>query len=55
MAQKEFEKAVELEPEKASSHYMLGQVYRKEGSFYRAQREFDRVAALNGSHSSSPN
>jgi Tfp pilus assembly protein PilF len=40
------EKAVALEPETASLHCMLGQIYRQEGVVSQAKAEFDRCAAL---------
>lgn len=50
-AQDELEKALELVPNDASLHYMLAQVYRKEGLSEKAKLEFDRYAAIAGTHS----
>jgi tetratricopeptide (TPR) repeat protein len=52
-AQSELEKAVALAPKVASLHYMLGQVYRREGLTDKAKAEFQRTEELNGTHSSS--
>jgi tetratricopeptide (TPR) repeat protein len=45
-AQAELEKAVVLEPETASLHFLLGQVYRQQGMLSKAQAEFNRYTAL---------
>jgi Tfp pilus assembly protein PilF len=45
-AQAEFEKAVELAPLNPRLHYVLGQVYRKEGLAEKAKVEFDRSSEL---------
>jgi Tfp pilus assembly protein PilF len=50
-AQAELEKAVQLAPESAALHYVLGQVYRKSGQVEKARAAFDRAAALNASRS----
>jgi tetratricopeptide (TPR) repeat protein len=50
-AQTELEKVVELAPRSAPGHFMLGQLYRKRGLADKAKVEFDRYAALNGTHS----
>ncbi|MGA8028034.1 MAG: tetratricopeptide repeat protein, partial [Bryobacteraceae bacterium] len=50
-AQEELEKAVELRPKDASLHYMLAQVYRKEGLSDKAKVEFERYAAMAGTSS----
>ena len=50
-ARKELETAVQLAPQNASLHFMLGQTYRREGLSDKAKAEFDRYAALNGTHS----
>ncbi len=52
-AQSELERAVALTPNVASLHYMLGQVYRREGLTDKAKVEFQRTEELNGTHSSS--
>ena len=52
-AQSELERAVALAPEVASLHYMLGQIYRKQGLMDKAKAEFQRTEELNGTHSSS--
>jgi Flp pilus assembly protein TadD len=46
------EKAVQLAPDNASLHYVLGQLYRKLGLTDKAKVEFGRTAELNGGHSS---
>jgi tetratricopeptide (TPR) repeat protein len=51
-AQSELEKAIKLAPNVASLHFMLGQVYRKEGMTDKAKVEFARTEELNGTHSS---
>jgi Tfp pilus assembly protein PilF len=50
-AQTELEKATDLSPESANIHCMLAPVYRKQGLTEKAKVEFDRCAALSGSHS----
>jgi tetratricopeptide (TPR) repeat protein len=50
-AQNELEKAIELSPQSGSLHCMLAPVYRKRGLTEKAKIEFDRCAALAGSHS----
>ena len=50
-AQKELEAAAQLAPQNAALHFMLGQAYRREGLDDKAKAEFDRYAALNGTHS----
>lgn len=50
-AQAQLEMVVELAPQNAPGHFMLGQVYRKQGNAAKAKAEFDRYAALNGTHS----
>jgi Tfp pilus assembly protein PilF len=40
------ERAVELAPRNAPFHYVLGQIYQKEGLKEKAKREFDRTSAL---------
>ncbi|MGB7844465.1 MAG: tetratricopeptide repeat protein [Candidatus Acidiferrum sp.] len=47
-AQAEFEAAIALAPGNASLHYLLGQVYRKEGFSDKAKFELERFSALNG-------
>jgi tetratricopeptide (TPR) repeat protein len=51
-AQVQFELAVAEEPNDASLHFQLAQVYRHEGMNAKAKTELDRVAALDGTHSS---
>jgi tetratricopeptide (TPR) repeat protein len=51
-AQKEFERAVALEPQVAADHFQLGQAYRKAGLAEKAKVEFAQAEKLNGSHSS---
>lgn len=51
-AQTELEKATSLAPDVASLHFMLGQVYRREGLVDKAKMEFQRTDELNGTHSS---
>src|SRR2546427_763990 len=50
-AQSELEKAIEISPKNANLHCMLAPVYRKQGFADKAKIEFDRCAALAGSHS----
>lgn len=45
-AQQQLEAAVQLSPQKAPLHCMLGQVYRQEQLLPQAQAEYDRCAAL---------
>lgn len=52
-ARSELEHARELNPENAPLHYMLGQLYRREGLDEKAKREFERYTALSGAHSAS--
>jgi len=49
------EKAVELAPQNASVHFMLAQVYRKQGFMEKAKMENDRYTALVGSNSTPKN
>jgi len=48
-AQAELEKAVQIDPQSAPLHFMLGQIYRREGLSEKAKSEFDRTASLNAS------
>jgi Tfp pilus assembly protein PilF len=48
---RELEKTIELEPDCAPAHYLLGQVYRKAGQADKATKEFDKSAALYGTRS----
>ncbi|HTF25258.1 MAG TPA: tetratricopeptide repeat protein [Candidatus Limnocylindria bacterium] len=50
-AQAELEKAIELSPQTPNLHCMLAPVYRKQSLAEKAKIEFDRCAALAGSHS----
>jgi Tfp pilus assembly protein PilF len=52
-AQTELEKAIELSPQKSNLHCMIAPVYRKQGLAEKAKTEFDRCAALTGTHSTS--
>lgn len=52
-AQAELEKAVELSPQASNLHCLLASVYRKRGLADKAKEEYDRCAALTGSHSTS--
>jgi tetratricopeptide (TPR) repeat protein len=45
-AQAELEKAIELAPRNAPLHFMLAQVYRKQGLQDKAKQETDRYAVL---------
>lgn len=47
-AQTQLEKAVNLSPDTARLHYILGQIYRRQGLTAKAKVEFDRCAALQG-------
>jgi Flp pilus assembly protein TadD len=49
--QAELEKAIELSPQTPNLHCMLAPVYRKQGLAEKAKIEFDRCAAMAGSHS----
>ena len=51
-AQMQLEKAAELDPQSGPTHFLLGQVYRKRGSFEKARIENERYLALTGGHSS---
>jgi len=50
-AQAELEKAIELSPQTPNLHCMLAPLYRKQGLDEKAKIEFDRCAAMAGSHS----
>lgn len=50
-ARQQLEAAVQLSPQKAPLHCMLGQVYRQEKMLAQAQAEYDRCAALQQSGS----
>jgi Flp pilus assembly protein TadD len=50
-AESDLEKAIELSPQNANLHCMLAPVYRKQGFAEKAKIEFDRCAAMTGSHS----
>ncbi len=50
-AQTELEKAIELSPQSANLYCVLAPVYRKQGLTEKAKIEYDRCAALTGSHS----
>ncbi len=50
-AQTELETAEKLTPANAPLHYILAQVYRKQGMSDRAKEEFARYSELSGSHS----
>lgn len=50
-AQAELEKAIELSPQTPNLHCMLAPVYRKQGLAEKAKIEFERCAAMAGSHS----
>jgi tetratricopeptide (TPR) repeat protein len=52
-AQAELEKAIELSPQAPNLHCMLASVYRKQGLADKAKAEYDRCAALSGTHSTS--
>jgi tetratricopeptide (TPR) repeat protein len=52
-AQVELEKAVELSPQAPNLHCMLAAVYRQRGLGEKAKAEYDRCAALSGTHSTS--
>jgi Flp pilus assembly protein TadD len=53
-AQAEYEAAVALDPGNASLHYLLSQVYRREGFADRAALEMERFSALHSATSSNP-
>src|SRR5258708_20767441 len=50
LAQKELEKAVTLAPELPRLHYLLGQLYRREGLSEKARVELDRFTVLKATH-----
>jgi len=50
-AQAELEQAVALAPDNASEHFLLGQIFHKEGQEDKAKQEMARFKALNGAHS----
>jgi Flp pilus assembly protein TadD len=50
-AQMELEKAIELSPQNSNLHCMIAPVYRKQGLAEKAKAEFDRCAAMTGTHS----
>ena len=52
-AQAELEKAVELSPQAPNLRCMLASVYRKRGLVDKAKAEYDRCAALSGTHATS--
>ena len=52
-AQAELEKAVELSPQAPNLHCKLAAVYRQQGLGEKAKAEYDRCAALSGTHSTS--
>jgi Tfp pilus assembly protein PilF len=45
-ARTELEKAIELAPQNAPLHFMLAQVYRKQGLVDKAKLETERYTAL---------
>jgi Flp pilus assembly protein TadD len=51
-AESELHKAAKLAPKDAAIHFQLGRVLRKEGKIEEAAAQFQKVAELNGSHSS---
>lgn len=51
-AELELRKAAKLAPKDAAIHFQLGRVLRKEGKAEEAAAQFQKVAELNGSHSS---
>jgi Flp pilus assembly protein TadD len=50
-AQAELEKAIELSPQAPNLHCMLAPVYRKQGLAEKTKTEYERCAALTGTHS----
>jgi tetratricopeptide (TPR) repeat protein len=51
-AQSELEKAIQLSPNVASLHFLLGRIYKAEGLKEKAMREFATTSQLNGTRSS---
>jgi Tfp pilus assembly protein PilF len=51
-AQRELEQAVALAPEVSGLHFMLGQIYRRQGMQKEAKQQFEICARLNSTHSS---
>jgi Flp pilus assembly protein TadD len=47
-AEAELNKAVALAPNQAHLHYLLGQIYRRQGRTDEAKAEFARFTALTG-------
>jgi len=45
-AQNELEQTVSLDPNRATPHYLLGQIYRKQGQLDRARSEMDQFQRL---------
>jgi len=54
-ARSELEKAVKLAPQNAPVHFMLAQVYRRQGLMDKAKMESERYTALAGTKSSKEN
>jgi tetratricopeptide (TPR) repeat protein len=54
-ARTQLEAAVELAPQEAPGHYLLAQVYRKQGLADKAREEEEKYTALSGSHSAPEN
>jgi Flp pilus assembly protein TadD len=54
-AQTHLEKAVQLSPQDGRLHYLLGQIYRKQGWSEKAKAEFQRRVELSRDHTPSPN
>lgn len=54
-ARTQLEFAVEFAPEEAPVHYLLAQVYRKQGLADKAKAEEEKYTALSGSHSAPEN
>jgi Tfp pilus assembly protein PilF len=51
-ARAELEQAAEMAPQNAPVHFMLAQVYRRQGLMDKAKAENDRYLALAGASSS---
>ena len=54
-ARAELERAAGLAPQNAPVHFMLAQVYRKQGLIEKAKMENERYSALTGSKSTPEN
>ncbi len=49
-AQSELEEAIKLAPDSAPGHYILGQLYQKQGQSEKAKQEFSLYTKLNSAN-----